>query len=44
MLPSKKRVMLIVLFTTIFYIVTLFAVIALLLYSITGFESLGPEN
>lgn len=44
MLPSKKRVMLIVLFTAIVYVVVLFVVVALLLYSITGFRSLGPDN
>lgn len=44
MLPSKKRVIRIVLFTTIVYVVVLFVVVALLLYSITGFRSLGPDN
>ncbi len=36
--------MLIVLFTTVVYVVVLFVVVALLLYSITGFRSLGPDN
>lgn len=43
MLPPKRRVIRIMLFTTIVYVVVLF-VVALLLYSITGFRSLGPDN
>lgn len=39
MLPPKRRVIRIMLFTTIVYVV-----VALLLYSITGFRSLGPDN
>ena len=44
MLPPKRRVLRIMLFTTIVYVVVLFVVVALLLYSITGFRSLGPDN
>ena len=44
MLPPKRRVIRIMLFTTIVDVVVLFVVVALLLYSITGFRSLGPDN
>ena len=45
MLPPKRRVIRIMLFTTIVYVVVLFVVVVgLLLYSITGFRSLGPDN
>lgn len=44
MLPPKRRVIRIMLFTAIVYVVVLFVVVALLLYSITGFRSLGPDN
>ena len=44
MLPPKRRVIRIMLFTTIVYVVVLFVVVAPLLYSITGFRSLGPDN
>ncbi len=44
MLPPKRSVIRIMLFTTIVYVVVLFVVVALLLYSITGFRSLGPDN